>query len=79
MITILDIAKEDGAKMAAKSVAVRFKIAEAGKVTDHFTRKRFHELYRDFILHSSGRNPSARECDIALSEANEDDNGNHPG
>lgn len=68
MTTILDIAEEDGRKLAERSIACRRDGADRGQVIEYFTRKRFRELYRDKIFRERRRTPSNRECDIALAE-----------
>jgi hypothetical protein len=70
MLTLLDIAKEDGQAAAQKSIAMRFLSQDKQQdVVSYFTRKRFAELYRDQIYRSRQRIPSLRECDLAYIEA----------
>ena len=73
--SILDIAREDGDRLAKNSLAVRIKGPAAKKkktlkaVTNYFTRNRFRELYRAHVLRSRRRSCSDRECDLAYHEA----------
>ena len=69
MTTILEIAMEDATALADASVAMRAKITDRDDVLEYFTRRTFRSLYRAHILRTRGRNPSNRECDIALREA----------
>ena len=71
MTTILDIAIEDGEKLAKQSAAVLSSAGELKDVSAYFIKKRFSELYRAQIIREYGRNPSKRECLLALKEAQE--------
>ena len=76
--TLLDLAQEDGKKLASKSVAIKLDKDKEPEILEYFTMKSFRSLYRAYILNTRGRNPSNRECDIALAEAISDtgeDNG----
>ena len=67
--TLLDLAQEDGKKLASKSVAIKLDKDKEPEILEYFTMKSFRSLYRAYILNTRGRNPSNRECDIALAEA----------
>jgi hypothetical protein len=67
--TLLDLARVDGKKLTSQSVAIKLDKDKAPEILEYFTKKSFRSLYRAFIMNTRGRNPSNRECDIALAEA----------
>jgi len=70
--SIIDIAREDGAKLARESLAVKAGIRDQFQVEQHFTEKRFKELYRAHISRTRKRPASNRECMLAMDEAMKD-------
>jgi hypothetical protein len=71
-VSLLDIAKEDGAKLAGNCIGVSRGVSDPEDAVEYFTRKRFRSLYRAGIMRQYGRNASNRECDLALKQAMED-------
>jgi hypothetical protein len=71
-VSLLDIAKEDGAKLAGNCIAVSRGVSEPEDATKYFTRKRFRTLYREWIMRNYARSATDRECDLALQEAIDD-------
>ena len=70
--TLLDLARVDGAKLTSRSVAIKLDKDKEPEILEYFTKKSFRSLYRSYIMNTRGRNPSNRECDIALREALDD-------